>query len=53
MNNKKLQETELEEVANFEIENCHYIIKQPIEDSKPKELEPFYKAMGIVLYKNT
>jgi hypothetical protein len=46
------QEKKFEEVANFIKGNCHYIIKQPIEDSKPEELELFHKALGNLLYKN-
>jgi hypothetical protein len=44
------KEEKYEEVAHFTKNNITYIIKQPISEPSPEELEKFYGVLGKVKY---
>jgi hypothetical protein len=39
----------VEKVAEFTKGNCTFIVRQPVEDPTPEELENFYLAMGKLM----
>lgn len=43
------REKTFEKVADFEKDNCSFVIYQPTEDPSQEELDSFYMVMGKVL----
>jgi hypothetical protein len=40
----------IEVIAEFERDNCIYVIKQPLEKPTEKEIKDFYTTLAKILY---